>query len=543
MDSASAAPTPTPYAKAFLARHTNRPLIIQAHDQAQDQWCRNAQHLLDEAYANASNNDDTTTESREEAFQKLIADFGTRQQDLHTQLESRQRTFHAELAGAVKDQVTAQVSSLLFGIDKATNALLDKLDVSHLTGSIAADVASRQVTSLTQFKTDVADLVRSTVAAPFAEAIRGVGATLSAASATHQGVQHVHEDIRAVQAKIDGLDKQLTRNAMHTKTIGSGNEQRLFNMLTDRLLHRDGYRVEQVNGQAHGCDILISKLNAPSVRVEVKAHGERSGEKVRNKEVERFRDDLIRLNEHGIMVSLFSGIVSVGAIEIEQLPTGKFAGYLAHNNYDVDIITNMLHLFYKLDAITSASAANNGDGQSNDGDGGDGGGGDVGAVDYIRVPTDAMVRIRTYVKDHTKRLQAAKVHLRETIAILNDVQMDVIEKVLLDSGGVGAAAPSCAETVATAQCEYCNHTFTGKFATKSLYNHMRNSKKCIALRDKKGGAVKAAKAGDDVAPTANETLTLAPVAACDDAVSVESDSSGEGDGRASGSDSDGDQRA
>lgn len=425
-------PTPTKYATEFFTRHQNRPSVILAHDVAQEQWCRGAQHLMDNCSIVANDDDHLI---------KMINEFGVKQLGLHEALEDRQRLFHDELGLSVRNQVTTQVTSLLVGIDNAANALFHRLDAEKLSTTIA--------TNMTQFKRDVVNTFRD----------------------AFNGVQQIHDDVRTVCTKLDGLDKQLTRNMTHTRTIGSSNENRLFNMLTDRLMNRDGYRLEQVNGQSHGCDIQIEKINAPTVRVEVKAHGERTGEKVRYKEVERFRDDLIRLNEHGLMISLYSGIVSIGSIEIEQLPNGKFAAFLSNNNYDVDIIVNMLHLIYKLDTIsresTDASEPHN----------------------YIRVPTEAMIRIRSYVKDYTKRLQSAKVHLRETIAIINDVQMDVIEKVLMDCCGAENAPPIPEDPddpeeggISKHECEHCRRTFTGKHAAKSLYNHIRTNKKCLASR-------------------------------------------------------------
>ena len=505
---------PTPYSVEFFAKHQSKPAIIQAHDQAQEHWCRNAQQLMEHGVASASVN-------QEDQLRRLIVELGSRQLGLHESMEGRQREFHNELGSSVRDQVTSQVSALLVGIDSAANALFHRLDTDRLSNSIANDVAAKQSMYMAQFKGDVVETLRAAVAGPVGDAMRGVGATLSAASATHQGVQQVHEDVRQVQAKLDGLDKQLTRNAMHTRTIGSSNENRLFNLLTDRLMQRDGYRIEQVNGQAHSCDIQIEKIDAPTVRIEVKAHGERSGEKVRYKEVERFRDDLIRLNEHGIMVSLYSGIVSVGAIEVEQLPNGKFAAFLANNNFDVDVIINMLHLMYKLDSIVvSAEDADTNDGTTN----------------HIRVPTDAMVRIRTYVKDYTKRLQSAKVHLRETITILNDIQMDVIEKVLMDCGVNTAVAEGSDESgVAPAlQCEHCRHTFSGKHAAKSLYNHMRNSKKCKARRTGANEIMPAALSVVDEdsidRETNDEPVTPSGVVSMEESSDHSSDDSDESDG-------------
>ena len=193
-------------------------------------------------------------------------------------------------------------------------------------------------------------------------------------------------------------------------------------MLSEKLTQRDGYDVELVSGQAHACDIVIKKLNCPDVRVECKNHGETNNEKVRAKEVSKFQNDLLGLNTHGIFVSLNSGIVGKGEIELEQLPNGCFAVYLANNNFDVGIISDMVYLLHRLDHLTRKS-----DDKDDE-------------TVMIKVSPESMVRARLYLKDFASKLSKTKTHLKESIALLSEVSFDLIERVLLGQAKESAAS-------------------------------------------------------------------------------------------------------
>jgi hypothetical protein len=228
-------------------------------------------------------------------------------------------------------------------------------------------------------------------------------------------------------AKLEGLAQQLTASQTrkaHSHTVkGQEGESRLYDLLSERLMSRDGYEVERVGGIAHQADMAIKRLNHPDVRIESKAHGQGTGEKCRHREVVKFQNDLMGLNTHGIFVSLHSGIVGKTDIEVELLANNKFAVYLANNNYNTDVICDMLQLIYRLDMIISR-----GDGDGKESEPG------------IRVSQEAMKRVTAYCKDFASKVAAAKQHMRESIALLTELNMDVIERVLMGQQAVAKQA-------------------------------------------------------------------------------------------------------
>jgi hypothetical protein len=214
--------------------------------------------------------------------------------------------------------------------------------------------------------------------------------------------------------KLESLDKQiLTKNIKEINNSGikgSINEDKLFNLLTDSLKPRDGYDITRVNGIAHSCDILVQKDNLPNVRIDSKAIGELNGHKVKTSDVEKFERDLLELNEHGILVSLFSGIVGKGSIEIKLLPNSKFAIYLSNNNYDIPFIIDMIYLIYKLDSFVTLPNSKS----------------------QLSLTPDKIILIQNIIKDSTSKIFSIKNHLKESINILNSITLDSIEKILLD---------------------------------------------------------------------------------------------------------------
>ena len=233
-----------------------------------------------------------------------------------------------------------------------------------------------------------------------------------------------------VACKLDAVSQQMTRLLCPTsqRVKGHQGENGLYELLCDRLTSRDDYEVEMVRGQAHGCDINIRRLGHADVRLESKAHGEGTGEKVRAKEVTRFQSDLLGLNAHGVFVSLHGGIVGKGELEIEQLANGKFAVYLSNNKYDVGIIHDMLMLLYRLDKITKSVVGE--------------GGGEGDAVACIKVPQDTMRRVQLYMKDFASKVSVTKTHLKDSLSLLSELTFDLLERMLL-----GQVAAPVEETV------------------------------------------------------------------------------------------------
>lgn len=282
-----------------------------------------------------------------------------------------------------------------------------------------------------------AEVLRETVS----QLEAGVRGTSAAVAAVQQQLQRVERDVSEqggalcvlrkggddVASKLDALSQQVlvahTRQASDLRTKGRTGESTLYELLCHKLRDRENYSVELVCGVAHQCDMVVRCLGRPDVRIESKAHGEHTGEKVRVREVKRFQSDLSGVNAHGIMVSLHSGIVGKGAVEVEPLSNGKFAVYLSHNNYDVDQIQDMIMLIYHLDEMTRQ---------------GDGCPGDNGVV---RVPTEVLKRVELHLQEFSERVRSARGHLKETLTLLGDIAFESIAKLLL-GGGAPTAAPS-----------------------------------------------------------------------------------------------------
>lgn len=232
-------------------------------------------------------------------------------------------------------------------------------------------------------------------------------------------------------SKIDSFT--VMRNT--TRFKGEEGEKGLINILESKLHARDGYIIDDVKSIPHSCDILIKRNGYPDVRVESKAHGRDTGENVRVAEVKKFESDLLTLNNHGIFVSLYSGICGKGTIEIDLLPNNKFAVYLSNNNYDGDIIIEVIRLIYRLDRFVSSE--NN-------------------SEDEFKISSDAMIRIRAYLTDFNRKIEDLKTTLKHSIRLLNEITLDLIEKTL--TGHEEAKVSTVQEYI----CDVCNQVCTSK---------------------------------------------------------------------------------
>lgn len=217
-----------------------------------------------------------------------------------------------------------------------------------------------------------------------------------------------------VRARVDQWNERALKDSCSNQVKGSSGETLLFDLLSEKLLGRDGYVVEQVHGQARSCDMVVKREKHPPVRIESKAHGRGTGEKVRHREVEKFKSDLLDLDNHGIFVSLYSGIVGKGALEIEQLSNGKMAVYIAYQNFEPDIVLDMLHLLYRLDAAMHKD--------------------EDGSARGLTVSREALARIKAYVQDFSAKIRSIKTHMRESVCLLNELTLDLIENTLMGGG-------------------------------------------------------------------------------------------------------------
>ena len=240
--------------------------------------------------------------------------------------------------------------------------------------------------------------------------------------------------IKNSQDQMANKIETFTTTRTTTRYKGEEGEKGLINILESKLHIRDGYNIQDVKSIAHSCDIVIKRDGYPDVRVESKAHGKETGENVRVAEVKKFESDLLTLNNHGIFVSLYSGICGKGAFEIELLPNNKFAVYLANNNYDGDTITEVLRLIYKLDRFTSGPESDN-----------------------ITISTDSMMRIKAYLTDFNRKIDDLKTSLKNSIRILNEITLDLVEKAL-----TGHMSDEPQTTTISYACDVCHQTCTSK---------------------------------------------------------------------------------
>jgi hypothetical protein len=237
----------------------------------------------------------------------------------------------------------------------------------------------------------------------------------------------VRESVGSVAVRVDQLLAAAAAAKGCSRTKGIEGEARLLELLSQRLPCCDGYDVRSVAGAAHNCDIAVRRVGYPDVRVECKAFTD----KVPTRDVDKFVRDLTQLDQHGIMVSMSSGIVGRAKhLELQLLPSGKYAVFLSNNDYDVDIIHNVLFLLYRLDAATRDVAAD--------------------CADSVRVSHDTLRAVQLHLQDFARKVAATKAHLKDAVGLLNDIAFSAVESLLLAGTPVGGGAhvaagggPSC----------------------------------------------------------------------------------------------------
>lgn len=240
---------------------------------------------------------------------------------------------------------------------------------------------------------------------------------------------HTLNTIKHSQDQITSKIESISTSRNTNRYKGEEGEQGLIQILENKLHIRDGYTITEVKSIPHSCDILVKRDGYPDIRIESKAHNEN----VRVAEVKKFENDLLTLHNHGIFVSLYSGICGKNALEIELLPNNKFAVYLSNNNYDGDMITEIIRLIYTLDQFTASSDSEN-----------------------ITISTDAMMRIKAYLTDFNRKIDELRTTLKSSIRILNEITLDLIEKTL--TGHVKDEP----QTTTIFACNTCSQTCTSK---------------------------------------------------------------------------------
>ena len=238
-------------------------------------------------------------------------------------------------------------------------------------------------------------------------------------------MKSVSDQVSSMTNKVDTFST--LRNT--TRFKGEEGEKGLHEVLENNLSLRDGYTITDTKSIPHSCDMVVQRTGYPDIRIESKAHGRDTGENVRTQEVKRFESDLTHLNSHGIFVSLYSGICGKGAIEFEMLPsTKKFAFYLSRNEFDGNIISEIIRLIYKLDTFVS----------------------DKDEDEMLSITHESILKIKSHLTDFNKKIDDLKTNAKNSLRILNEITLDVIEKLFTSS------IPVQEESNNNFMCSKCN---------------------------------------------------------------------------------------
>lgn len=355
-------------------------------------------------------------------------------------LEARQESRMAEGAVLARGEIADRLLMLIGSVDNAVRTALVNVDASAVSERVG-------------------DVVRQGVGAMRSELMEEMRRLDRGQADSNATLAYLKKGSEEVQSRVERLQETVVvaqvRHATNQCVKGKAGENRLMDLLGERLTSRDNFQVDLVCGQAHQCDISIKRLGHPEVRVESKAHGEQTGEKVRARETMRFQSDLVGLKLSGIFVSLHTSIVGKPDLAIEMLSTGKFAVYLGNNQYDVGVIESMLHLVYRLEGAVAANERTDEDGN---------GGG-------VTINPETMQRVQLMLKSCADKVNATKVHLRSALTILTDLTFDMISRTLLGD----AVVPSPASHSAQHACTLCPLSY--KTAT-GLVGHMKAKHAC-----------------------------------------------------------------
>ena len=126
---------------------------------------------------------------------------------------------------------------------------------------------------------------------------------------------------------------------------GKDAELRLYEQMSEAK--PPGWDIKHVSDIFYSCDILVKVEGKPDVRIECKAWNSN----ISYKEVKKFYEDLAFTNDHGILVSLYSGVETFEYNHaLHEEPNGRFAVILSENQFDVDVIFSYVNLIHLLDA-------------------------------------------------------------------------------------------------------------------------------------------------------------------------------------------------
>lgn len=259
----------------------------------------------------------------------------------------------------------------------------------------------------------------------------------------------IKSEIDKMMSRVEEMSKQLLSKAVkeenNSSLKGHEGERRLLEGLSEHLLCRDGYRVENVSGQAHECDLVIRREGHRTIRIESKVYKE----KVRTSEVDKFCRDLQECEDHGIFVSLHSGVVGRCNNEIQQLSTGRFAVYLSNNNYNIEQIVSMIYMIYRLDEIIDKYKVEEDE-------------------DGFIVSPECLQIIKEKIDDHNNHITQVINKMKEGIMMVNKLDISWLEPILLGNTN----KDNKSKVQGRRQCQYCGNSLS----IKSISRHEKNCK-------------------------------------------------------------------
>ena len=242
-----------------------------------------------------------------------------------------------------------------------------------------------------------------------------------------------------LKTMIDSLQndiKSLTINKRSSSYKGQEGECQLFDLLESKLTSRNGYEVIDCHSEPHSLDILIKKSGYSDVRIDVKNHGGQSSKedgRIRTAEVKRFENDVLNCSSHGILVSLHSPICGKDGMNIERLPNGKLTVYLSNNEYNVNVICEMLQIFHFIDDFCSQTDTNN----------------------DLHLSTDVVQKMNDIIKETEKRIYELKNNLEQSLKIVSNIKFDMINSLLRGQ----QLKELVTDDKAQKQCGYCEKWF------------------------------------------------------------------------------------
>jgi len=224
----------------------------------------------------------------------------------------------------------------------------------------------------------------------------------------------IKTSIDSVMTKVDGFSQ--LRNTNNFK--GKECEKHILSILQGAFHPHDGYSVQNISKTPNSCDILIQNPSFTDIRIESKGYGRDNGADVNATEVRKFMSDLVLMNSHGIMVSVYSGISNKSSIDIDIVPgTNKIAIFVK----GTDNLVNVVRLLFRLDNLIQLSTDEN----------------------TTTITNDSVKRISDCILDFKKKSGQIQTHLNESIRLLKDMMFDKIEMLLVSGTVDESRCPTC----------------------------------------------------------------------------------------------------